>query len=277
MLDSGRWKYQGALGSLALIAGLLPLVNDGPRAADLMPYSNVVLAIGNGPFCHGLLIDKVVLTAAHCLRHRLKFSILFTAKGALNRVEVSEQAFAFPPSRGGDSTDTDLAAIRIEQATNPDADGIANLDESPAGRRFGYAENAYLEQGYGPFRGKAGDLLIQRRILNLMYMSGSQTHRKFALRVPAPESRNTAIDEDGMLVLAPGDKPPVPEYNLVCQGDSGSAVMAEINGAKYLVGFASRGDFTFQTETRSCGNTLWVSRLDNGGMTWIRGLLGKSS
>ncbi|WP_076730084.1 trypsin-like serine protease [Methylobacterium radiotolerans] len=276
MLDSDRWRYRVALGPLALIAGLLPLVIDGPRAADLRPYTNVVLAIGDGPFCHGLLIDKVVLTAAHCLHRRPKFNILFTAQGALNRVEVSEQAFTFPTGRGGDSIDTDLAAIRIEQAINPNADGIANLDESPAGRRFGHAENAYLEQGYGPFQGKAGDLLIQRRILNLMYMSESQTHRKFALRVPTPESRNMAIDEDGMLVLAPSDKSTVPEYKLVCQGDSGSAVMAEINGAKYLVGFASRGDFTFQTETRLCGKNVWVSRLDNGGMTWIKGLLGKS-
>lgn len=248
------------------------------RAVDLVPYADLILVSGQRPFCHGIVIDRTLFTAAHCLKMGpAQKSILYLSHGALKRVNLAATAFQFPSRRSGSGSELDLGAIRIEQDLAPDADGILSLSEHPIVTQLGHAENAYLEQRSGPFTDQQGQPSTWRRVLGLTYRGKMETRLKFVLRVPSGLPRDVVLDDDGHLVRAPADSLPVPEDESVCQGDSGSAVFAEINGTKNLIGFASAGEYDFRTGNRFCGNTLWTTRLDQDGIAWIRERLGNPS
>lgn len=263
---------------ILLILGSIIVSTGATRAVDLVPYANLILVSGQRPFCHGIVIDRTLLTAAHCLKKGpAQMSILYLSHGAVKRVDLVAPAFQFPSRRSGAGSELDLGAIRIEQDLAPDADGILSLSQHPIVTHLGHAENAYLEQRSGPFFDRQGSLSTQRRVVGLTYQGKMETRLKFVLRVPSGLPRDVVLDDDGHLVRAPANSLPVPEDESVCQGDSGSAVFAEINGTKNLIGFASAGEDDFRTGNRFCGNTLWTTRLDRDGIAWIRERLGNPS
>jgi len=170
-------------------------------------------------FCTGVRIaDRVVLTAAHCLEHKIPTTASWNMKDRIPVIDnfVSLETY---DSIGDIEVYHDIALLYLK---SPMPSNIANVPLAQPGQKF----TRYVRLGYGQRAGKDGwiDFKLPKILkINEVHLKGYES-RSHHIRFTQPKKERT------------------------CPGDSGGPTLGLDHGKWYVVGLATRVQNNFRTK-----------------------------
>jgi V8-like Glu-specific endopeptidase len=222
--------------SIAVILGVRPLQSANSNIVD------VNIMVGNRSSCHGVKINNIVITAAHCIKTGENYAVSVNLNGNIHTYKTS-RSYVHPSYKRNAN---DIGILILSKS---DSDGSISLENI-------FPKNGNASKSFFTIRTINFDYEIRKPVADDQYYDLERTH-KFSAGSPIFKVKYQFLQ---------GKK-------YICQGGSGAPVYTFYNDRIMLYGIITKGVSIAKGHFgENCGDTLAVENITEY-TDWIKELL----